>query len=42
MNENFLKERLERVFKLITEDFKITEEPKKSMKGLTAMIERAK
>lgn len=42
MNENFLKERLERVFKLIPEDFKIAEEPKKSMKGLTAMIERAK
>ena len=42
MNESFLKERLERVFKLITEDFKITEEPKKSMKGLTAMIEHAK
>jgi hypothetical protein len=33
---------LERVFKLIPEDFKIAEEPKKSMKGLTAMIERAK
>lgn len=42
MNEAFLKERLGRVFKLIPEDFKITEEPKKSMKGLTAMIERAK
>jgi translation initiation factor IF-3 len=42
MNESFLKERLDRVFKLIPEDFKITEEPKKSAKGLTAMIERAK
>ncbi len=42
MNENFLKERMERVFKLIPEDFKIAEEPKKSLKGLTAMIERAK
>ena len=42
MNESFLKERMERVFKLIPENFKIAEEPKKSLKGLTAMIERAK
>jgi translation initiation factor IF-3 len=42
MNEAFLKERMERVFKLIPEEFKIAEEPKKSLKGLTAMIERAK
>ena len=42
MNESFLKERMERVFKLIPDDFKIAEEPKKSLKGLTAMIERAK
>jgi len=42
MNETFLKERMERVFKLISENFKIAEEPKKSLKGLTAIIERAK
>jgi translation initiation factor IF-3 len=42
MNEGFLKERLERVFKLISENFKIAEEPKKSLKGLTTVIERAK
>lgn len=42
MNEAFLKERMERVFKLIPENFKIAEEPKKSPKGLTAVIERAK
>jgi translation initiation factor IF-3 len=42
MNETFLKERMERVFKLIPENFKIAEEPKKSPKGLTAIIERAK
>ena len=42
MNEGFLKERMERVFKLISEDFKIAEAPKKSLKGLTALIERAK
>ena len=42
MNESFLKERMERVFKLISENFKIAEEPKKSLKGLTAIIEKAK
>ena len=42
MNESFLKERMERVFKLIPDEFKIAEAPKKSLKGLTAMIERAK
>lgn len=42
MNETFLKERMDRVFKLISENFKIAEEPKKSLKGLTAIIERAK
>ena len=42
MNEIFLKERMDRVFKLISENFKIAEEPKKSLKGLTAIIERAK
>lgn len=42
MDEKFLKERLERVFKLIPENFRIAEEPKKSLKGLTAVIERAK
>ncbi len=42
MNESFLKERMDRFFRLITENFKIAEEPKKSPKGLTAVIERAK
>ena len=42
MNETFLKERMNRIFKLIPENFKIAEEPKKSLKGLTAVIERAK
>jgi len=42
MNEAFLKERMERFFKLIPENFSITETPKKSPKGLTALIERAK
>lgn len=42
MNESFLKERMARVLKLITIDYRIAEEPKKSPKGLTALIERAK
>lgn len=42
MNEGFLKERMERFFNLISENFKIAEEPKKSPKGLTAVIENAK
>src|SRR3989344_7297925 len=42
MNEAFLKERLNRVFKLIPEDFKVVDEAKKSAKGLTTLIERAK
>lgn len=42
MGEEFLKERMERFFKLIPDSFKIAEEPKKSPKGLTAVIERAK
>ncbi len=42
MNESFLKERLDRFFRLVTEDFKFADEIKKSAKGLTTMIERAK
>ncbi len=42
MNEAFLKERMDRVLKLISENYRIAEEPKKSPKGLTALIECAK
>jgi translation initiation factor IF-3 len=42
MNEAFLKERMQRVFNLIPENFKIAEEPKKSLKGMTSIIEKAK
>jgi len=42
MNVDFLKERMDRVFKLITEEFKIAEESKKSPKGMTAILEKAK
>ncbi len=41
MDFKFLKERMERMFKLITVEYKIADEPKKSPKGLTAIIEKA-
>ncbi len=40
MDVNFLKERMDRVFKLITVDYKIASAPAKSLKGLTAIIEK--
>lgn len=40
MGEVFLKERLERILKLITEDFKISEDYKKGPKGPTITIEK--
>ena len=41
MDIKFLKERLERILVLITEQYKIADEPKKSLKGLTTVIEKA-
>lgn len=40
LDEKFLKERLERMLKLLTVDYKIAEPPKRSPKGMTAIIER--
>ena len=40
MQESFLKERLDRVLHLITEDYKIAESYKKGPKGLMVTIER--
>lgn len=40
MDIKFLKERMDRIFRLITVEYKIADEPKKSLKGLTAIIER--
>lgn len=40
MDQGFLKERLERILKLIPIDFKIAEEAKKSHKGLSLIIEK--
>lgn len=40
MDKSFLEERLKRMTKLISVDFKVAEEPKKSPKGLTTILER--
>ncbi len=40
MDLNFLKERMDRVLKLITIEYNIADTPKKSPKGLTTLIER--
>lgn len=40
MEFNFLKERMERILKLITEEYKIADAPKKGPKGLTVVIEK--
>ena len=40
MDQNFLKERMDRVLKLITEEFKIADPIKKSPKGLSVTIEK--
>ncbi len=41
MDVKFLKERMDRVLKLITEQYKIADEAKKSPKGLSIIIEKA-
>ncbi len=40
MDQNFLKERLDRVLHLISEDYKISDPYKKGPKGLTIIIEK--
>jgi len=40
MNFKFLEERLGRILKLLTEEFKVAETPKKSPKGLSMLIEK--
>jgi len=42
MDEKFLRERLDRVLHLITEDYKISDAYKKGPNGLTTTIEKAK
>lgn len=40
MDMNFLKERLERILKLITVEYKVAQEPVKGPKGLSIVIEK--
>lgn len=40
LDEKFLKERIERMLKLITVDYKVAAPPVKSPKGMTVIIER--
>ncbi|MCK5022178.1 MAG: translation initiation factor IF-3 [Candidatus Pacebacteria bacterium] len=42
MDFNFLKERLERVLRLVSVEYKVADGPKKSPKGLTVILERKK
>ena len=42
MKFDFLRERLERVLRLVTTSYKIADGPKKSPKGLTVILEKAK
>lgn len=42
LNEDFLKERLGRILKLLTVDYRVAEEAKKSPKGFTMIIEKAR
>jgi translation initiation factor IF-3 len=42
MDQNFLKERMGRLLKLITEEYKLAEPIAKSPKGLSTVVERAK
>ena len=41
LDEKFLKDRMERLLRLVSVDFRITEPAKKSPKGMTAVIEKA-
>ena len=40
MEFNFLKERLERILKLVTVEHKISQEPQKGPKGITIIVEK--
>ncbi len=42
MDEKFLRERLDRILHLITENYKVSDSYKRNPKGLTLTIERAK
>lgn len=42
LDPNFLKERLDRMLNLVSENYKIASAPQKSPKGMSVIIERAK
>jgi translation initiation factor IF-3 len=42
MDLNFLKERMDRLFKLITTEYRVASEPVKGPKGLSAVLEKKK
>ncbi|MDQ5893243.1 MAG: translation initiation factor [Patescibacteria group bacterium] len=42
MDINFHKERMDRIFKLITTEYKVVSPPTKGLKGLSAIIEKTK
>ena len=42
LDKEFLRERLDRILRLITEEYKVADGPKKSPKGLTVVVERSK
>ena len=41
MEPKFLEERLDRILRLVSEEYKVSEPPKKSPKGLTIVIEKS-
>ena len=41
LNQAFLQERMERILKLVTEEYRVAETPQKGPKGITMTIERA-
>ncbi len=41
MESKFLEERLDRILRLVSEEYRVSESPKKSPKGLTIVIEKA-
>ena len=40
MEKNFLQERMERILKMVTEEFRVSEAPQRGPKGITMMLEK--
>jgi hypothetical protein len=41
MEPKFLEERLDRILRLVSEEYRVSETPKRSPKGLTIVIEKS-